>query len=181
MGTGAVASYGEQRQTFREGDVLLFRGRTPSSLVIRALTRSVYSHVGMVVRYRGRVLCAQATGHGVHVLIMSELVRLYEGRIEYFEATHADDSARDAALGFVFDQMGKPYDFGCGARFMWALMFGGMGRHIRNDKWFCSELVAEAYRRAGAPIVDGRPADYISPADLSNATDRLAYRYTLKR
>lgn len=173
------ANYGERRAAFRDGDVLLFRGRGMSSLVIRALTASVYTHVGMVVRYRGRVLCAHATGQGVHLMIMSELARSYAGDIEYYEVLQGGEAARDLALGFVFEQMGKPYDYFSGLRFAWALLLGRMGRQVHNDKWFCSELVAEAYRRAGAPLIRQRPADYIAPAHLRDATGTLRYRYTL--
>ncbi|MCY1505327.1 hypothetical protein D9M68_395370 [compost metagenome] len=35
----------------------------------------------------------------------------------------------------------------------------------RNDQFFCSQFVLEAYRQAGAPITDADPR-WVSPADL---------------
>lgn len=168
------------RDDFKDADVLLFSGNGLSSLFIRLISWSKYSHVGLVVRQRGRVLCAEATGAGVHLVIMSELTKKYDGRIDYFEWVDGTDDERDRALGFVFDQLGKPYDFGSGMRFAMALMFGTIQKHVANQKWFCSELVAKAFEKAGMSWFDGRETDYISPNDLMKV-ESLQYRHTVKK
>ncbi|HET7291154.1 MAG TPA: hypothetical protein VFM88_01890 [Vicinamibacteria bacterium] len=57
----AARPYRDVRASFREGDLLAFRGRSPVSAVIRALTGSVYSHVGLVYLIEERRYCLEAT------------------------------------------------------------------------------------------------------------------------
>ena len=48
------------------GDILLFRGRSFSSRLQRALTRSTYDHVAMILKYKnGRMFLFEATGQSV--------------------------------------------------------------------------------------------------------------------
>lgn len=180
MGTTTASYKTEARDRFRDADVLLFSGNGLSSLFIRLISWSRYSHVGLVMRQRGRVLCAEATGAGVHLVIMSELTKKYDGRIDYYEWVGGSDDEREEALGFIIDQLGKPYDFGSGLRFAFALVFGGIQRHVKNEKWFCSELVAKAFEVAGMDWFAGRKTDYISPKDLKNVK-ALEYRHTIKK
>ena len=63
------AGYRAVRQEFRDGDVLLFRGRGFSSLIIRWLTRSPYSHVGLVFRFAEHVYSLEAVGSGVRLIL----------------------------------------------------------------------------------------------------------------
>lgn len=173
-----VASYEtEARAEFREGDVLCFRGRGFVSWCIRQLTRSVYSHAGMVFLYEDRVYCLEAVGHGVRLVLMSQLMRRYEGGIDYFEVD-AGAPARDAALSFGFRQLGKLYDTAGIARFLWMLLTRAAQKARRDEDWFCSELVAAAFREAGTALVD-IPDSYTSPSDLAQS-ERLKLRYTLK-
>lgn len=174
------ASYRDgARNDFRDADVLLFRGTGLFSAFIRKISHSEYSHVGLVVLQHGRVLCAESTGQGVQLKVMSTLVEQYHGGIDYFEL-NATDEQREKALHFVFGQLGKPYDNGSGLRFAMALMFGTTRKHVDNDEWFCSELVAQAFRAADMHWFDGQATDYISPGDLSEVDD-LTYRHTLKK
>lgn len=51
-------------------------------------------------------------------------------------------------------------------RFVSLLVLGSKPRAWRDRCWFCSELVAAAYRRQGIALATERPA-YTSPADLA--------------
>jgi uncharacterized protein YycO len=171
--------YGGARGDFRVGDVLLFRGRGLASQVIRLFTRSPYSHVGLVFLYQGRVYCLEAVGVGVRLILMSEVMRRYHGGIDYYQVARAAPEQRDGVIAFCFQQLGKLYDRPGIVRFLVAILFNRKPAVRADQAWFCSELVAAAYRAHGlalAPV----SASYTSPADLA-VSPELKLRYVLKR
>ncbi len=142
-------AYPGARGDFRLGDVLLFRGRGVSSRLIRFLTRSPYSHVGLAFPYRGRVYCIEAVGAGVRLILMSEVMHRYHGGIDYYEVHRAAPEQRDGAVGVCFQQLGKLYDRPGIVRFLLAIVFDWKPSAREDQAWFCSELVAAAYRAQG--------------------------------
>ncbi|MDX2168267.1 MAG: YiiX/YebB-like N1pC/P60 family cysteine hydrolase [Deltaproteobacteria bacterium] len=181
-GTAARAggkSYTAVRHELVSGDILCFRGRGLVSGAIRWLTRSPYSHVGLVYVFKQRVFCLEATGIGVHLILMSELVKRYHGGIDYYALRDVPPESRDAAIDFGFGQLGKLYDHAGILRFFWFLLVGARRRSRERSFWYCSEIVAECYRAAGVTLVPGR-VGYVSPADLA-ASPRLAFAFRIKR
>jgi hypothetical protein len=160
-----VANYGEMRRSFRTGDVLLFRGRGLLSLIIRVITRSPYSHVGLLYSFEGRVYCVEAVGAGVRIILLSELLQHYDGGVDYFEV-EASDKQRRRAVSFCFQQLGKIYDKPGIFRFAASLIFDRRAVSPRDDRWFCSELVAAAYAAQDLPLTAVQEA-YTSPSDLA--------------
>lgn len=173
------ATYGATRDEFREGDVLLFRGLGPMSMLIRLLTRSPYSHVGLVHLYEERVYCLEAVGAGVRLMLMSEVMRRYHGGIDYYALQRASEVQRRGAVSFGFQQLGKIYDRPGLVRFAVAILFGRKPSAREDQSWFCSELVAAAYRRQDLPLAPAS-ATYTSPADLALSPE-LKLRWVLKR
>jgi uncharacterized protein YycO len=147
------------------------------SWAIRELTRSRYSHAGLAYLFEERVYCLEAVGQGVRLVLMSELMRRYQGGIDYFEVD-ADEALRRRALSFAFRQLGKLYDTAGLVALFWTIVSGSAERARRDDHWFCSELVAAAYEEAGRPLV-GQDASYTSPSQLVTSP-HLAFRFTLK-
>ncbi len=160
-----VVSYGEMRRSFRDGDILLFRGRGILSLIIRAITRSPYSHAGLVYLFEGRVYCVEAVGAGVRIILLSELLERYHGGVDYFEV-EASAKQRRRAVSFCFQQLGKFYDKPGIFRFAASLIFDRRAVSPRDDRWFCSELLAAAYAAEGVPLTEAQEA-YTSPSDLA--------------
>jgi uncharacterized protein YycO len=171
--------YAGARGDFRVGDVLLFRGRGLASQAIRLFTRSPYSHVGLVFRYQGRVYCFEAVGVGVRLILMSEVMRRYHGGIDYYEVGGAAPEQRDGVIAFCFQQLGKLYDRPGIVRFLGAILFDHKPAVRQDQAWFCSELVAAAYRAHGLPLAPVS-ASYTTPADLA-VSPELKLRYVLKR
>ena len=154
------------RASMRGGDGLWFRGRGLLSWLIRLATHCDYSHAGLVFCYRERVYCLEAVGKGVRMTPVSRLLDHYPDGVFYC-GLGAADPTREAALGFGFQQLSLPYDVFGLVRFAFALIFA-LRRPVNPDqRWFCSELVAAAYRVAGFPLTDELPC-YVSPADLIN-------------
>lgn len=63
-------------------------------------------------------------------------------------------------LDYALNELGKPYDWKGVLNFI---------THKRNwqedDRWFCSELVAYAFKRAGRPIINN-DSYRVTPGDL---------------
>src|SRR5262245_40236847 len=116
--------YSAARRDFRGGDLLCFRGRGFVSWAIRVLTRSPYSHAGLVYRLKDRVFALEAVGVGVRLILMSELVKRYHGGIDYFAVQEVTDGQRELAIDFAFSQLGKLYDHWGVIRFLWFLLTG---------------------------------------------------------
>jgi uncharacterized protein YycO len=115
----------------------------------------------------------------VRLILMSEVMRRYHGGIDYYEVVRAAPEQRDGALAFCFQQLGKLYDRPGIVRFLLAILLNRKPAVRADQAWFCSELVAAAYRAQGlalAPV----SASYTSPADLA-VSPELKLRYVLKR
>ena len=134
--------------------------------------------MGLAYLFEERVLCLEAVGSGVRLCLMSELVKRYPGGIDYF-AIDAAPETRHEAIRFGFAQLGKPFDFAGLTRFFLLLTLGIRPRARLDNRWFCAELVAEAYRRQGIPLAKD-PSYYASPRALTEG-DRAQRRFTIKR
>lgn len=133
-----------------------------------------------------RVYCLEARGvQGVRLCLLSCLIqdKHYE-RIVYYRGHGLTDEQRNKTIGFAFQQLGKAYDHSAIRRFglyIFMLLVGLRKRlkregkrdkstekkvaKMRNDDtWFCSELVAAAYKHAGLDIT--MQPDLMSPEDL---------------
>lgn len=68
--------------------------------------------------------------------------------------------APDDVLKYALEQKGKPYD--------WTGILGILARNRRweeDDSWFCSELVAYSFAKAGVPLLN-ETSYRITPRDL---------------
>ena len=94
----------------------------------------------------------------------------YPDGIYYFDLDAAEP-VRETAVGFGFARLCLPYDILGLVWFAVALIFARKRPEEKNQRWFCSELVAAAYRSAGFPLTAELPC-YTSPVDLING-DKL--------
>ena len=125
-----------------------------SSRLIRFLTWSWASHVDFVLP-DGKLLGALAVEGGGGVQIHELHKPEYYTRVERFEI-----DAPESVIDFAMTQIGKPYD--------WAGIFGVIARNRNweeDDKWFCSELAAWAFQKAGLPLLN-EVSYRITPRDL---------------
>jgi len=176
---GPSKAYEDARGRFSEGDLLCFRGRGFVSAVIRLVTRSAYSHAGLVHLFEGHVYCLEAVASGVRLCRMSEEVRRYDGGIDYFRVVGADETQRRGAVGFAFQQLGKPFDFLGLARFFLRIVVHARLRARVDDHFFCAELVARAYAAQGLRFAE-HPASWTSPSDLA-ASPQVSLLFRIKR
>lgn len=120
------------------------------SRLVEWFTWSDYSHVDLVLP-SGNLLGALPGGVAVRAPDQPVRQALFEVQ------------ACDEVLALAVGQIGKPYD--------WAGVFGIALRHKlgvwrEDDSWWCSELIAWCFERAGFPLLRGDDFSSITPRDL---------------
>ena len=69
------------RDTINNADVLMYKGTTLISRIIRKLTKSEYSHAGIVAWWNERLMVLEAVGKGVIVTPISSNISHYKGEV----------------------------------------------------------------------------------------------------
>ena len=126
----------------------------PISASIRFTTRSWASHAEFIDVTAQTTLGSRSIG-GVKIRPCS---KDHYSKVEQFTAPGMLE-----AYAWANTQIGKPYDFS-------AIAGIALNRDWRNeDRFFCSELLALAFEKAGFPILSTRPSAAIyriTPRDL---------------
>jgi len=162
--------YSDQlRKTIRDADIVLFRGRDPLSRLIRWVTRSHYSHAGIVARWGEYVMVLEAKGAGVVASRLSHVVDKYHGRVDLFTAKGDVEPRlnRDEAVHAAKEELGKHYAVG--------KLFQILGRLYRRkimtappDKYVCSEYVSRSWR-VGGVLLSNVGEDLATPAEIAKS------------
>jgi uncharacterized protein YycO len=76
---------------------------------------------------------------------------------DIFASVECSDEQAEAVYKFLYDQIGKPYNW-----------LGILGFVIRKDfpsknRWFCSELVIAAFEAAGIHLIAVKQVDRVTP------------------
>jgi hypothetical protein len=165
------------------GDIILTAENGLNSVGIRLITLSPVSHAAI---YMGNQQIAEAVGSGIRIRSMDAMLA-DEATVVAFR--HPDLTAGQAVQinTFVASHEGKKYNYlGVMLQAPFALerrmcelpLVPSMVRDFcirgiaavqlglgRNDQFFCSQFILEAYRSAGLPLTDADPR-LINPGDL---------------
>ena len=164
-------------QEIQTGDVLLFSGRSWWSRVIRARTRSRWSHVGIAVRLltplsiTTRCFVIEALeGAGVRV-VPFESWQQWDGEIQRLSPSLNAERRLDM-VRFALQHWGCPYSSPLQFVRSFGLLTTWICRKLRltrvdleRRRFFCSELVAGALHAAGCKLP--KPPAAMSPADVA--------------
>jgi len=178
--------YDEARPRLQTGDILLFAGKGFISQVIKRMTGSPWSHVGMVYRpAEDVVLCWESTTltkvkdeyagrpvKGVQLVQLSARVGTYDGAIAWRRLITPRSPATLAEIDRLRHELaGRPYE-----EDVLDLVRAALRRNDVEDAQtlFCSELVATVYRAVGWLPPLPLPANY-QPGDWDG--DGLAARH----
>lgn len=160
------AAYNDIRNDMHPGDVIAFGGRGAFADLIRAATRSVITHVGVVMhtsvfednRYFNLV-CQSTVRHGVQATRLSDVIRRYAGEVWWLPLEEPLEHTTEF-YDFLFDKEGAAYDL------PQALL--SAVRHVENEedlaKLYCAELVAAALEVA--EVIGPINASEVTPIDL---------------
>ncbi len=127
-------------------------GSGPAAAVVRAATWSWCAHVGFLLP-DGRVLDATPE--------LGVALRAPDaGDQDQVLGVDAAPGVLEAAVTWARGRLGQPYDWtgalGIGAHRDWG----------RDGAWFCSELMAAAFKAAGRPLLRTDHLDRVTPAQL---------------
>mgnify|MGYP000914715086 FL=1 len=157
------AALGAER--LQEGDLIFHNSQSRQSKAIRQVTGSDLTHVGILVRARGQLMVAEASG-AVQVTPVSDFIARGRGgkylvkRLQGGLTPHQLKKMREVGLTFL----GLPYD----RLFLWD-----------DASIYCSELVWKIYQR-GAGIRLGEPQTFGS-LDLSSSEAQMLLSERLGR
>ena len=76
--------YQDLRSQFKDGDILMFKGKGTLSSIIKWKTDSEYSHAGLTAWWNDRLMVLEAVGKGVEARPISYTLKQYHGSIDYF-------------------------------------------------------------------------------------------------
>lgn len=181
-------SYNEARERMRPGDVIAFSGKANISELIKSVTLSDVSHVAVILQTKtlnddkeGRFFneIIESTtlngAAGVRKTQLSECLSIYEGEVWWLplaERIRKECFNERKFYDFLFKQEGKDYDVWqavkSGIDLLDSLPFGINGPTLNKEdfsKFFCSELVAAAFERAGVTKVPINASE-VTPIDL---------------
>ncbi|MFT3925692.1 MAG: hypothetical protein QM778_24335 [Myxococcales bacterium] len=171
--------YPSAREQIQTGDVLLFRGTSAVSRIIRWGSRSPYSHAGLAAWWGDRLIVFQAVSHGAQVIPLSSAVDAYDGQVDWWTPHAGVTVDRERLVEHAVTMLGRAYAFHGVFDLMWRMTqrrFRGMkDRRAAPKELFCSQYVSYCYRKAGIDLVDGTDDGSTSPGDLANS-GRLVFR-----
>ena len=176
-------AYDEYRACLKTGDIVLFGGNKGIGPLIKFLTRSDWSHVGMVVKDRNDILLWESMKFGkasdvefnkevkgVQMTLLSERIRKFSGKIAIRRLSIDFNEEMDGKL-FEFRQKikGRPYEKNHKDLLASALDFQFFKFDDASEdlsSLFCSELIAETYQELGLLSSDLSSSEY-TPADFA--------------
>lgn len=180
-----VVNYQNIRHLLKTGDIVGFKGNFWGSKLIQLGTGGELSHIGMVVRSRFdeliqdtvvEILEANSDSNfpelnGVVVTRLSDRVPFYYGDIFILRLSDEARARFDEAKFFDFlgHEQGKPYDLDTRWRSAidWLDEWGISKNDEDLSQYFCSELIAEAYKVCGV-LPESINSSEIDPADVVN-------------
>jgi uncharacterized protein YycO len=125
--------------------IALYKGVSKPSRIIRAFNWSEYSHAAWVDD-DGSVY--QAWSKGVTLTRSISEDHTPGTEVHLYTVIGETPETREEVRKFMISQLGKKYDW----LGILGFVFRAKSLH-RRTKWFCSELVAEAYASAAHPLV----------------------------
>jgi hypothetical protein len=164
--------YGGIRGKIRDGDILLFRGKSWISRLICRVTGSPYSHAAIVAWWSDRLMVLEAVGKGIVVSRMSVVVNQYSGKVELW--TTDENLARTDVIRAAQRLLGKRYSLSKLVRNLGRLVLG-RPRHEEADPdappadFVCSEFVSRVWRAGGIDLVTDAPDMYTKPSDIAKS------------
>lgn len=188
-------SYQQVYPDIDTGDLVLFSGKGGESTLVRLLSNSRWSHIGMAVRLVDRndlLLWESAPSEdltelahvhapgGVRLVPLRERLRHYVGHVAVRHLrVHRRSEMLSAFHAFREEVTGRPYE-----QDRWELFKApydgpfGANREESLSSVFCSELVAAAYQRMGLLPPDPPSNEYI-PADFASEAGLTLLKGTL--
>lgn len=177
-------NYELYRNQIKDGDILLYKGKSLLSKAIRLLTKSEYSHAGIAIWWKDRLMVLEATGKGVFPIPMSKNLKHYKGIVHCFTSKkYIPQVKRTKMMHFAMEEIGKEYSKWKLVVFGYILIFGKnkdkRDEFRKTNSLVCSHYVAQIYTYSGEDLKKGVSDAFTLPEDIAKS-DKLTYKHTLK-
>jgi len=162
------------RDQLMTGHIFFSSGSYTFSNIIQRLTKSVWSHVAIIYKDADlqRVMVLEAEPKiGIRLIPLSKYLKDYRGTKRPYRGQvvvaklnfEMEHEKMNKAISFGLDELTRPYDNWEIIRIFLRILFR-VGKRERNRNYICSELVRDAFSRAG--VVFRRHDTYISPQEI---------------
>lgn len=176
--------YDSIRSELKTGDIVLFSGNGFISKMIKWITNSEWSHIGIVINIEEYdfVTVLESTTlsnlpdlqtgeyvKGVQLVPLSARIAKYDGKIAVRQLIRSDDGSVDtrSLMDFRREIIGRKYE-SSEAELIKSATIGTNEEDLGS--LFCSELVAECYQRMGV-LTEHKPSNEYTPADFAKQMD----------
>jgi hypothetical protein len=167
-------AYQRERVRIKNGDIVLYRGKGFISGLIKKITKSPYSHAGIVTWWNERLMVMEAVGRGVVTTPLSLNLKKYPDQLEWFTSTKPiSEEKRLRMIRFAQEELGKEYAFLDLIRFGIKILFT---RNIdkkdelrRSQKLICSHYVSQIYNSIGMDLKKNQSDRFMSPQDIASS------------
>jgi hypothetical protein len=169
-----VIPYDKIRDNLKTGHIFFSSGSYTFSGVIQRLTKSAWSHVAIVYKDEelGRVLILESEPRiGIRLIPLSKYLSNYKGTKRPYKGQiiiaklnfELEKQNLNKGICFGLDELTRPYDNWEIIRIMTRILFR-IGKRERNKSYICSELVRDAFVKAGVHFKMNDT--YISPQEI---------------
>jgi len=166
--------YEAVRDQLMTGHLFFSSGSYAFSNVIQRLTKSIWSHVAIIYKdvELQRVMVLEAEPKmGIRLIPLSKYLKDYKGSKKPYKGQvvvaklnfEIEHEKLNKAISFGLDELTRPYDNWEIIRIFLRIVFR-IGKRERNRNYICSELVRDAFSRAG--VIFRRNDSYISPQEI---------------
>lgn len=170
-------------QTIQSFDILLYKGTSFTSKLIKWGTTSPYSHVAVVVDPEMNLGIESNTGHQCGVRAF-DLRKLDQETVDAFRIKPGFSFDSKQVISYLVNGLGAKFDF-IGVSWLGMMKAASMltgftkltqyNEFQKSKDYFCSELVYEAFASAGLDIVPQVGAsDITSPGDIARSERLMA-------
>lgn len=180
-----IYPYEKIRDYLKTGHIFFSSGSYTFSGIIQRLTKSVWSHVAIIYKDEelNRVMVLEAEPYvGIRLIPLSKYMRDYKGKKRCYKGQiviaklnfEMEKPKLNKAISFGLDELTRPYDNWEIMRIMTHIIFR-IGKREKNKNYICSELVRDAFARAG--VIFQYNDTYISPQEIwKDSRVELKYR-----
>ncbi len=164
---------------------------TTGHFVSKAIRFGTFSPVSHAMLYTGNDCVAEAVGDGVRETSLGIALTDASLAVAYRRTNLTDDNIKEilrfvrekAAMKSGYDYAGAFLGGSAGANPLVCIMLGAVacsaanqGMFSSSSRFFCSELVLEAFRRVDKPVTSGRP-DTSNPGQIPGAVSTGVLTY----
>ncbi len=171
-------TYEQAKNNIKTGDILFCSGRYLVSELIKKISNSLFSHVALLIYWNEHVLVLESVeDDGIRVVPLSHYLYNYENSKEKYngemyiarhEVVGSPDFNKEkikTMCGKAIDLLNRNYDKDEIAKII-ARIGLGIGRHIDDYEYMCSEFVDECFKQMEIEL-SRDPKGFIFPEHIA--------------